>query len=466
MSVTTTVRLYDTQTRTPREFAPLHGDEVGLYSCGPTVYDYAHIGNLRTYLFVDVLRRTLAFAGLRVRHVMNITDVGHLTSDADTGEDKIEAGSRRAGKTAWEIAEQYTEAFRDDLRRLNILEPVIWCKATDHIPEQIAFIQCIEAKGFAYRTSDGIYFDTSRLDDYGYLARLDVAGLRAGARVDLGEKRTVTDFALWKFSPEGQQRQMEWPSPWGVGFPGWHIECSAMSVKYLGTFFDIHTGGEDHPPVHHTNEIAQTEACYGTRLANFWMHGTFLQLEDSKMSKSVGGFLRLQSLLDRRYDPLAYRFFCLGAHYRARLNFSWEAMDAATTALNRLRAACHQWGEPGEPDPAVLDTFTAQIADDLNMPRALAVVWDLVRSDLAPATKKATLLRADQVLGLGLAGWRPPAEDVPAFVTELVAARQRARAERRWKDADALRAQVTEAGFSIEDTPEGPRVRLRSAQGP
>ena len=464
VSVTTTVRLYDTWTRSLREFAPLHGNEVGLYSCGPTVYDYAHIGNLRTYIFVDVLRRTLAFAGFQVKHVMNITDVGHLTSDADTGEDKIEAGSRRTGKTAWEIAKQFTEAFRDDLGRLNILDPSIWCKATDHIEEQIASIQCIEAKGFAYRTSDGIYFDTSKLSDYGYLARLDVAGLRAGARVDLGEKRNATDFALWKFSPPDQQRQMEWPSPWGVGFPGWHIECSAMSVKYLGAFFDIHTGGEDHPPVHHTNEIAQTEACHGTRLANFWMHGTFLQLDDSKMSKSAGGFLRLQSLIDKKYDPVAYRFFCLGAHYRARLNFSWEAMDAATTALNRLRAASHQWGAPGEPDAAMLDTFTAQVADDLNMPRALAVVWDLVRSDLSPATKKATLLRADQVLGLGLAEWQPAAEEIPQFVTELVAARQQARAERRWKDADALREKVTEAGFTIEDRPDGPRVR--SADSP
>ncbi|RPI20789.1 MAG: cysteine--tRNA ligase, partial [Chloroflexota bacterium] len=260
------LRLYDTYTRSLRDFEALNPPDVGLYTCGPTVWDYAHIGNLRSYIFEDILRRTLEFAGFNVKHVMNITDVGHLVSDADTGEDKMEKGSRLSGKSAWDIAAFYTQVFQDDLRRLNILEPTIWCRATDHIREQIEFVQDLEAKGFTYRTSDGIYFDTSRLDDYGYLARLDIEGLRAGTRVDMGDKRNPTDFALWKFSPPGQKRQMEWDSPWGVGFPGWHIECSAMSAKYLGSFFDIHTGGEDHIPVHHTNEIAQTKARYGTRL--------------------------------------------------------------------------------------------------------------------------------------------------------------------------------------------------------
>ncbi len=276
-----TVHLFDTYTRTIRKFEPLHGNEVGLYTCGPTVYDYAHIGNLRTYIFEDLLRRTLEFNGYTVKHVMNITDVGHLVSDADTGEDKMEKGSRRMGKSAWEIAEFYTQAFIDDLKRLNIKEPDIWCKATEHIPEQIDLIRCIEAKGYTYKTSDGIYFDTSKLPDYGHLGRLDIDGLQAGTRIDMGEKLHPTDFALWKFSPPDQQRQMEWDSPWGKGFPGWHIECSAMSEKYLGPYFDIHCGGEDHITVHHTNEIAQTQACYGTRLANFWMHGYFLQLDDA-----------------------------------------------------------------------------------------------------------------------------------------------------------------------------------------
>jgi len=319
-----TLRLYDTYTRSLRDFQPLQAPAVGLYSCGPTVYDYAHLGNLRTYIFVDLLRRALLFDGYAVKHVMNITDVGHLVSDADTGEDKMETGQRRTGQSAWDIAEQYTQAFQDDLERLNVLEPTIWCRATDHIADQIALIERIAARGFAYRTSDGLYFDTSRLPDYGHLARLDVAGLQAGARVDAGEKRNVTDFALWKFSPADRQRYMEWDSPWGKGFPGWHIECSAMSAKYLGPFFDIHCGGEDHISVHHTNEIAQTQACYGTRLANFWLHGYFLQMDEARMSKSAGGFVRLQTLLDRGYDPLTYRFFCLSAHYRARLSFAWR----------------------------------------------------------------------------------------------------------------------------------------------
>ena len=266
----TALKLYDNYTRSLRSFEALKAGAVGLYTCGPTVYDYQHIGNFRTFLFEDLLRRVLEWNGYEVTHVMNVTDVGHLTSDADTGEDKMEKGARRTGKTAWEIAELYTGAFLEDMRALNIEDPTILCRATDHIREQIEFIADIEKNGYTYRTSDGIYFDTSKQPDYGYLARLDEAGLEAGKRVDLGEKRHATDFALWKFSPSGEKRQMEWPSPWGTGFPGWHIECSAMAQKYLGDFFDIHCGGEDHIPVHHTNEIAQTEARVGTRLANFW----------------------------------------------------------------------------------------------------------------------------------------------------------------------------------------------------
>ncbi|MGB5706482.1 MAG: cysteine--tRNA ligase, partial [Arenicellales bacterium] len=265
------IELYDTYTRSLREFKPLKPGQVGIYACGPTVYNYAHIGNLRTYVFEDVLRRTLEMAGYTVNHVVNITDVGHLTSDADTGEDKMEKGAQRTGKSAWEIANLYTQAFKIDLELLNILEPVTWCRATDHIAEQIQDIQTIENAGYTYITNDGVYFDTSKLEHYGHLARLDVEGLKSGSRVELGEKRNATDFALWKFSPQNQKRQMEWDSPWGVGFPGWHIECSAMSVKFLGKLFDIHCGGKDHIPVHHSNEIAQSEACHGTHLANYWL---------------------------------------------------------------------------------------------------------------------------------------------------------------------------------------------------
>jgi cysteinyl-tRNA synthetase len=395
---------------------------------------------------------------------MNLTDVGHLVSDADTGEDKMETGSRRTGRSAWEIAEYYTQAFKGDLAHLNILEPTTWCRATEHLPAQIEAIQCIEAKGFTYRTSDGIYFDTSRLPTYGYLARLDIKGLQAGMRVDIGEKRHPTDFALWKFSPPDHKRQMEWESPWGVGFPGWHIECSAMSTKYLGPFFDIHCGGEDHISVHHTNEIAQTEACHGTRLANFWLHGSFLQLDDAKMAKSAGDFVRLQTVVERGYDALAYRFFCLSAHYRARLNFTWEGLDGAATALHRLRTIANEWGSPGTVDVGYVDRFREQINNDLNLPRAVALTWELAKSALPAATKKATLLQFDHVLGLRLAAWQPVEEVVPEAIWALVQQRQYARAEKRWQDADALREQVKAAGYDIDDTSQGPRIRSRSAR--
>jgi cysteinyl-tRNA synthetase len=447
-----TLRLYDTFTRSLREFRPLRPPLVRMYACGPTVYEYAHIGNLRSYLFEDVLRRVLEFNGYQVRHVVNITDVGHLTSDADEGEDRMERGAQRTGKSAWEIAELYAQAFKEDLSHLNVLEPTIWCRATEHIPEQIALVECIEAKGFTYRTADGIYFDTSRLANYGHLARLDVNGLQAGARVDVGEKRNATDFALWKFSPAGQKRQMEWDSPWGTGFPGWHIECSAMSAKYLGVPFDIHCGGEDHIPIHHTNEIAQTQACYGKTLANFWLHGTFLVLDETKMSKSLGGTIRLQTLMEQGFDPLVYRYFCLNAHYRSKLSFTWEGLDGPATALDRLRAASYEWGKAGTPDPTYLERFAGQ------------VTWELVKSNLDEATKKATLLVFDRVLGLGLAEWEPPRDEVPDGISALVVQRQQARAEKRWAEADSLRAQIWAAGYDVEDTPEGPRVRRRNRQ--
>jgi cysteinyl-tRNA synthetase len=462
--------LYDTYTRSLRIFEPLEAGKVGLYTCGPTVYDYAHLGNLRTYVFEDILRRVLEFNGFQVEHVMNITDVGHLVSDADEGEDKMEKGSRRTGLSAFQIAERYTIAFQEDIARLNIIFPTVWCKATDHIQEQIDFIACIEAKGYAYRTSDGIYFDTSRMENYGYLARLDIEGLQAGVRIEMGEKRNPTDFALWKFSPSGQKRQMEWDSPWGVGFPGWHIECSAMSARYLGSYFDIHCGGEDHISVHHTNEIAQTEACYGTRLANFWLHGYFLQVDTERMSKSSGAFLRLQSLLDRGIDPLAYRLFCLSAHYRSKLNFSWEGLESAATSLQRLRSAFYEWGQAGvesqaQVDEETLQRFSDQINDDLNMPRAMAVVWELVRSELPAGKKKATLSVMDQVLGLWLVDWRPEEETAPLEILAMLEARQQARKEKRWADADALRNQIQEAGYEIEDTPHGPRVKRKRTTG-
>jgi cysteinyl-tRNA synthetase len=453
------IRLFDTYTRTLREFEPLQPPEVGMYACGPTVYDYAHIGNLRTYIFEDILRRVLEYNGYQVKHVVNITDVGHLTSDADSGEDRMEIGSRRTGRSAWEIAEIYTQAFLTDIQHLNILEPHIWCKATDHIQVQIDLIKCIEANGYTYRTEDGIYFDTSKLSDYGYLARLNVEGLQSGARVVAGGKRNPTDFALWKFSPPGEQRQMEWDSPWGTGFPGWHIECSAMAARYLGPFFDIHCGGEDHIMVHHPNEIAQTQACHQTRLANFWMHGYFLQIDSSRMGKSVGNFITLKTLADEGYEALIWRYYCLGAHYRSKLNFNWEGLESAAVALNRLRNSVYEWGKPGSADDGYLKAFREQINDDLNMPRVLALVWELVKSDLPPASKKATILEFDRVLGLGLAEWVPEVVDIPDEIMELAEQRQQAREGKRWAEADDLRAEIRQKGFEIEDTPEGFRLR-------
>ena len=441
------LNLYDNYTRTLRPFSPLQpGADVGLYTCGPTVYDYQHIGNYRTFLFEDVLRRVLEWNGYRVRHVMNITDVGHLTSDADTGEDKMEKGARRTGKTAWEIAQLYTDAFVADLKLLNIEGPTVLCRATDHIPEQIAFITDIEKNGFAYRTSDGVYFDTAKQPNYGYLARLDVKGQEAGKRVDVGEKKSPTDFALWKFSAPGEKRQMEWDSPWGKGFPGWHIECSAMAQKYLGDYFDIHCGGEDHIPVHHTNEIAQTEARVGTRLANFWLHGYFLLSNDAKMAKSAGEFLRIQYLVDRGYDPMAYRYLCLTAHYRGQLNFTWDALDSAAIALDRMRNGVYALRDAGEreADPALTERFTNEINDDLNVPRALALAWEALRGELPPAIKRATLNRFDAIFGLDLAGWQPQVESAPDSVTALAEARRAARNAKNWVDADRLRAVLAE----------------------
>jgi cysteinyl-tRNA synthetase len=394
--------------------------------------------------------------------VMNITDVGHLTSDADEGEDKMEKGARRTGRSAWEIAELYTEAFRADLKALNIEAPCVWCRATDHIAEQIAFISDLEQKGYTYLTSDGVYFDTSRQPQYGYLSRLDKAGLEAGHRIELGAKRNATDFALWKSSAADEKRQMEWESPWGKGFPGWHIECSAMAQKYLGDYFDIHCGGEDHIPVHHTNEIAQTEARVGTRLANFWMHGYFLVLSDAKMAKAGGDALRLQTLLDHAYDPLAYRYLCLTAHYRSQLKFTWEALDAAQTALNRLRTQVRAMELAGEPDTGYLERIGDEINNDLNFPRALALVWEVLKSDLAAPVKKATLLAFDRVLGLDLGSPAMEPEAIPEAIAALASARWDAKRARRWAEADRLRDEVNAAGYEIEDQVDGYRITRRS----
>ncbi len=464
------LKLHNTLTRTTAPFQPLHNMKVGLYTCGPTVYNYAHIGNLRTYIFEDILRRVLQFNGYAVKHVMNITDVGHLTDDADAGEDKMEQGAAREKKSVWDIAQFYTEAFFQDARDLNLLEPTIVCRATDHIQEQIDIILKLQERGFTYQTSDGIYFDTSKLKDYGKLAKLDVPGLAAGSRVNMGEKKHLTDFALWKFSPSTHsvrsghesKRLMEWNSPWGVGFPGWHIECSAMSLKYLGDHFDIHCGGIDHIPVHHTNEIAQNEGALGHPTVNYWLHGEFLLTNDdrmgqNKMSKSKGNFLTLPMLKEKGFDPLAYRYFCLNAHYRSKLNFTFKALTGAQQTLQTLRHQVLTWEQPTEIDTVAMEQFTQAINDDLNMPQALAILWTMARSNMEPGKKLATILEMDKVLGLHLN--QPPAE-IPPEVIELVVARETARQAKEWTTADELRQKIAKQGYQVEDTTTGPRIYL------
>ncbi|MFA6135511.1 MAG: cysteine--tRNA ligase [Phycisphaerae bacterium] len=462
------LRLWNTMTRSVEEFRPIEDNKVGLYTCGLTVYNYAHIGNLRTYLFEDILKRGLQFCGFQVRHVMNITDVGHLTSDADVGEDKMEKGAAREGKSAWEIAEFFQRAFVADLRRLNIIQPDLWCKATDHISEQIAMIRTLEEKGYTYIIGDGVYFDTSRLSDYGKLVRLDVEGLKAGARIEMVEgKRNATDFALWKFSPRDAQRQMEWPSPWGVGFPGWHIECSAMAIKHLGERLDIHCGGIDHMAVHHTNEIAQAEAALGHPWVNWWMHGEFLvfpregSAEAVKMSKSSGEFLTLDRLIEKGYDALAYRYFCLGAHYRQQLAFTWDAMDAAVNAYGRLKRAVLELRPACRgAEPLVekyMQEFRQAVEDDLNMPRAVAAMWGVLKDAQADkGSVYATLLAMDVVLGLGVAQMQEESlGDEAQVIEKLIHDRLEARKARDFARADAIRKQLSDMGIVLEDKPGG-----------
>jgi cysteinyl-tRNA synthetase len=455
--------LFNTLTRRKERFIPIQPPHVGLYTCGPTVYNYAHIGNLRTYIFEDVLKRVLTLNGFHVKHVMNITDVGHLTGDRDMGEDKLEKGARREGKSAWEIAEYYTQAFRKDIRRLNIQDPTVWCKATDNIGEQIGLIRTLETKGFTYQTNDGIYFDTSKFDGYAKLSHQNLDALVEGARVEKNpEKKNATDFALWKFSPPDVQRQMEWESPWGKGFPGWHIECSAMSMKYLKDQLDIHCGGTDHIDVHHTNEIAQSEAATGKPFFNFWMHGEFLNIAGGKkMAKSEGNFLTLEaSLVDQGIDPLAYRFATFQTHYRKPMEYSREAIQAARNGLAHLRnqvRALTDSSEPAEVDPAFYEKFKMIVNNDLNMPQALAVVQELLKSDLDAGVKLATVIAYDQVLGLDLDKVGENGS-LPDKIQKLVEARKQARADKNWAESDLLRDKIQAMGYVVQDGPHGMKV--------
>jgi cysteinyl-tRNA synthetase len=460
--------LYDTRTRRKRRFEPIEPGHARVYSCGPTVYAPQHLGNLRSVLFADLLKRALLAEGLRVTHVVNITDVGHLTDDGDAGEDKMERAAARTGRSAAEIAAQYTEQWLRDRRRLHCLEAEVYCKASEHVAEQIELALRLEAKGYTYRIEDGLYFDTAKFPRYAEFARLDLAGQEAGARIgDVAGKRRPQDFALWKFAPPGVRRQQEWDSPWGRGFPGWHLECSAMSVKYLGARFDIHTGGVDHIAVHHTNEIAQSECGYEVHpWVNVWMHNEFLNLGSEKLSKSKGHALLLDDLVERGVEPLAYRYFFLQAHYRQQQSFSLEEVEAAATGYRRLLgAAAEVRGETAPADPAPLAEprarFRAAIRDDLNAPKALEAVWAVARSELAPAARRALLLEFDAVLGLGLASETPRAavQERDPRIDALVAERQAARARRDFAEADRIRDLLRAEGVELEDTREGARWR-------
>jgi cysteinyl-tRNA synthetase len=467
------IYLYNTLTRKKEEFKPIKPGEAGLYTCGPTVYNYAHIGNLRAYLFEDILKRVLSYNGYQVRHVMNITDVGHLTGDMDMGEDKIEKGARREGKSAWEIADFYTRAFKVDLQKLNIVKPGRWIKATDTIKEQISLVEILEQKGYTYKTSDGVYFDTAKFSDYTKLSHLKLDELKEGARVEKNdEKRHPTDFALWKFSPVGAKRQMEWPSPWGTGFPGWHLECSVMSSLGLGGQLDIHCGGIDHINVHHTNEIAQYEAAYGKKFFNYWLHCAFLNIPGGKkMAKSEDNFLTLDNAFNKKgIDPLVFRYGALAVHYRKPMEYSEKIMSNAKAGFEHLRnqvreIISHNMQhithniQISSSDEAMKYQikFQQSINDDLNMPQALSILQEVLKSDLPNESKLATVFDFDRVLGLDLA--KPDNnKEIPDDVSRLSNDRQKAREKKDFAESDRLRKEIEKKGYMVEDTKNGQRV--------
>ena len=461
------IELYNTLTRKKEKFTPIRRGffgkpEVGMYHCGPTVYNYAHIGNLRAYVFADTLKRLMKVAGYKIKQVINITDVGHFTNDADTGEDKIEKASKREHKSSWDIAEFYAQAFFRDLKDLNIdIIGTKFPRATQYINEQIKIIKTLSEKGFTYPTSDGIYFDTSKFPEYGKLGNIDLKGIRAGERVEVNEeKKNPTDFALWKFSPKNEKRDMEWPSLWGVGFPGWHIECSAMSRALLGDMFDIHTGGIDHIPTHHNNEIAQSEGATGKMPARVWMHNAFVNISGGKMAKSDENFITLSLLKEKGYSPLAYRYFLLTARYSTQINFTWEALDGVANAYKKLVATIHELPPCGKVNKELWNQIVGFMADDLDTPKALALVWDILKDDrLSPADKKATIVKTDELFGLKLGEkTREAAIAISESVLKLADERKSARAEKNWKKSDELRDQITKLGFEVKDTPEGQKI--------
>lgn len=445
------LRLYNTMTRKKEEFKPIVPGKVGLYTCGPTVYWFGHVGNFRSYVFSDVLYRVLKLNGYDVNRIINVTDVGHLTSDSDEGDDKIEEAAKKEGKTAKEISEFYFNAFLTDYKKLNLIEPSVWSKVTDHIPEQVKLIETLEEKGYTYKTEDGIYFDTSKFPNYGKLSRKNLDDLEAGKRVDMRDKKNKSDFALWKFSGD-EERQQEWDSPWGVGFPGWHIECSAMAMKYLGETIDIHTGGIDNMPIHHENEIAQSECATGKKFVNYWMHGGFLNLPGGKMSKSEGKIKTISQLEEDGFDPLAYKLFNYSALYRRPLTWTIEGFEGAQESFKKLKRLTTELVDDGEKNEEFLKRFSDAINDDLNMPQALAVFWELLRDKDAKG-KYQTVEKMDEVFGLKL--FEKDEIDIPDEIKAIAEERKEARENKDWAKSDELRDKLKDMGWIVEDSKKG-----------
>ena len=454
------LRFYNTLTRKKEDFVPVKPHQAGIYSCGPTVYKYAHIGNLRAYVFMDELRRVLEYNGYKVKSVMNITDVGHLVSDADDGEDKMSKSAHETGKTPLEIASFYTDQFMKDIDALNIKRPSVCPKATDNIPEMIAVVQSLLDKGYAYETEDGIYFSVEKFPDYGKLSGINLADQRHGARVEVNSfKRHPVDFALWKKAAPNHLQQ--WDSPWGKGFPGWHIECTAMSKKYLGEVFDIHTGGVDHIPIHHENEIAQAECWLGHPAVHYWMHSEFMLIDGGKMSKSLGNTYTISDLVAKGYSPVVFRYFCLNVQYRQKINFTWEAMDAAKAAYNKLCAqlVSHK-NSPARTEKSILDDFHNKfeeaINDDLNIPLAIGVLWTMLKLPKSCDVYKLAL-DFDRVFALDFDKVKEEKKEIviPDNVRQLAETRLQARKAKNWAESDRLREELSALGYSVKDTADG-----------
>jgi len=457
--------LWNTLSQTKEEFSSTT-KSVGMYNCGPTVYNYAHIGNLRSYVFADILKRALIYNKYKVLQIINITDVGHLTDDRDGGVDKVETKALKEQKTAQEITRFYTNAFFDDIKKLNIdTKNTKFPKATEYIEEQITLISRLEQKGFTYKTSEGIYFDTGKFKAYGKLGNIDLSHLQEGARVTINsQKKHMTDFALWKFSQPHEKRQQEWKSPWGIGFPGWHIECSAMAMKYLGETFDIHTGGIDHIPVHHNNEIAQSESATGVSYARFWLHNAFVNIDGGKMAKSEDNFLRLNSVIKKHIHPLSYRYWLLTAHYRSPVIFTWEALGSAHTALSKLAALWSELPRFGKIHREYLREFKKHFDNDLDTPQAIALMWMMIKDPhVSDRDKRATITEFDKMLGLNIKHLsrelKKEIKNIPPYVKKLVADRLDARAQKDWKKADEIRVRIIKAGFEIQDGSKGPEIK-------